>query len=201
MAAQGFRDEIVLATKYSTTSPSPGGSEVKIESNVGGNGSKTMKLALKGSLKRLGTSYVDLFCVHWWNFTVSIPELMHSLNDLVVQGKMLYLGISDTPAWVVSKANQYARDHGLRQFMVHQGMWNASMRDFERDIIPMCQDEGIGLAPYGVLYQGRSRPRRTFRNGRKARRGGISFLRVIGIKLSVLFWRGLRKERVERRRC
>ena len=67
----------------------------------------------------------------------------------------MYLGISDTPAWVVAKANQYARDHGLRQFVVYQGMWNAAMRDFERDIIPMCKDEGMALLPYGTLGQGR----------------------------------------------
>ncbi len=67
----------------------------------------------------------------------------------------MYLGVSDTPAWVVSKANQYARDHGLRQFVVYQGMWNAAVRDFEREIIPMCQDEGMGLLPWGVLGQGR----------------------------------------------
>ena len=93
--------------------------------------------------------------LHWWDYASTIPELMHGLNDLVVAGKVLYLGISDTPAWVVSKANQYARDHGLRQFVVYQGMWNAAMRDFERDIIPMCRDEGMALLPYGTLGQGR----------------------------------------------
>jgi aryl-alcohol dehydrogenase-like predicted oxidoreductase len=59
---------------------------------------------------------------------------MQSLNHLVAQGKVLYLGISDTPAWVVTKANQYARDHNLRQFSVYQGKWSAADRDFERDI-------------------------------------------------------------------
>lgn len=63
--------------------------------------------------------------------------MMQSLNDLVVAGKVHYLGISDSPAWVVSKANQYARDHGLRQFVVYQGNWSIAIRDFERDIIPM----------------------------------------------------------------
>jgi len=59
--------------------------------------------------------------LHWWDYATTIAELMHSLNDLVVSGKVLYLGISDTPAWIVAKANQYARDHGLRQFVVYQG--------------------------------------------------------------------------------
>jgi aryl-alcohol dehydrogenase-like predicted oxidoreductase len=80
---------------------------------------------------------------------------MQSLNDLVHAGKVLYLGISDSPAWVVAKANQYARDHGLRQFVVYQGLWNAGIRDFEADIIPMCKDEGMELLPYGSLGQGR----------------------------------------------
>jgi aryl-alcohol dehydrogenase-like predicted oxidoreductase len=64
---------------------------------------------------------------------------MQSLNAMVLAGKVLYLGISDTPAWVVSKANEYARQNGLRQFSVYQGRWSAEHRDFERDIIPMCK--------------------------------------------------------------
>lgn len=87
---------------------------------------------------------------------------MHNLNDLVVSGKVLYLGISDTPAWVVSKANQYARDHGLRQFVVYQGKWNAAMRDVERDIMPMCRDEGMGLIAYGTVGQGRFQTKAAF---------------------------------------
>lgn len=79
---------------------------------------------------------------------------MHALNDLVTARKVLYLGISDTPAWVVVKANCYARQHGLRQFSVYQGRWSAADRDFERDIIPMCMDEGMALAPWGVLGGG-----------------------------------------------
>ncbi|KAK5077122.1 hypothetical protein LTR64_005398 [Lithohypha guttulata] len=172
MAARGNRDELVIATKYANVSPSTvDGYEPKTKSNLGGTGTKSMKLALEGSLKRLKTDYVDLYYVHYWDFTVSIPELMHSLNDLVAQGKVLYLGISDTPAWVVSKANQYARDHGLRQFVVYQGMWNATMRDFERDIIPMCQAEGMGLAPYGVLNQGRFQTKKGFEEREKKKEG------------------------------
>lgn len=80
---------------------------------------------------------------------------MQSLNTLVQQGKVLYLGISDAPAWVVSKANEYARNHGLRSFSVYQGRWSAATRDFERDIIPMCRDEGMGLCPWGALGGGK----------------------------------------------
>lgn len=104
-----------------------------------------MHVSVKASLEKLQTDYIDLLYVHWWDFSASIPELMQSLNNLVVQGKVLYLGVSDTPAWVVSKANQYARDHGLRQFCVYQGRWSAASRDFEREIIPMCREEGVSI--------------------------------------------------------
>lgn len=80
---------------------------------------------------------------------------MQSLNTLVQQGKVLYLGISDTPAWIVTKANAYARQHGLRQFSVYQGRYSALMRDLERDIIPMCRDEGMAIHPWGVLGSGK----------------------------------------------
>lgn len=79
---------------------------------------------------------------------------MQALNALVLSGKVLYLGVSDTPAWVVSKANQYARDHGFRQFSVYQGRWSAASRDFEREILPMVRDEGMGIAPWGALGGG-----------------------------------------------
>lgn len=153
MASRKNRDEMIVATKYSSAYRKH--ETQKIQSNFGGNGTKSLRLSVDNSLKSLQTSYIDLLYLHWWDYATGIPELMHSLNDLVVAGKVLYLGISDTPAWVVAKANQYARDHGLRQFVVYQGMWNAALRDFERDIIPMCKDEGMGLLPYGTLGQGR----------------------------------------------
>ncbi|KAF2674583.1 Aldo/keto reductase [Microthyrium microscopicum] len=165
MINRGNRDEIVLATKY--TSPCETHHAKKIQANFGGNGTKSMKIALEASLARLKTTYIDLFYVHWWDYTTTISELMHSLNDLVVAGKVLYLGISDAPAWVVSKANEYARCNGLRQFVVYQGMWNCGMRDFERDIIPMCRAEGMGLCPYGVLGQGRFQTEAGFREREK----------------------------------
>ena len=130
------RDQMVLATKFSTCYRVGHDDEIII--NTVGNGTKSLHLSVEASLKKLQTSYIDLLYVHWWDYTTSIPELMQSLNTLVQQGKVLYLGISDTPAWVVSKANEYARQKGLRQFSVYQGKWSAESRDFERDIIPMC---------------------------------------------------------------
>ncbi|GME23406.1 Aldo/keto reductase [Neofusicoccum parvum] len=165
MAARKNRDQIVLATKYTSLSkPFP---DDAIASNYGGNGTKSMRLSVEASLRKLQTTYIDLFYLHWWDYSITIPELMHSLNDLVTSGKVNYLGISDTPAWIVAKANQYARDHGLRPFVVYQGMWSAAMRDFERDIIPMCRDEGMGLCPYGTLNQGRFQTEAGFKEREK----------------------------------
>lgn len=80
--------------------------------------------------------------------------MVQSLNHLVSARKVLYLDISDTPAWVVAQANSYARQHGLRPFSLYQGRWSAAERDFEREIIPMCKSEGMGLAPWGTLGGG-----------------------------------------------
>ncbi|KAJ5356019.1 hypothetical protein N7517_010628 [Penicillium concentricum] len=152
MEVRGVRDQIVLATKY--TSPYRSHNPSEIQANFVGNNAKSLKLSVDASLKKLKTDYIDLLYVHWWDFSTSIEEVMTSLNQLVLAGKVLYLGISDTPAWIVTKANQYARDHGLRPFSVYQGKWNAATRDFERDIIPMAASEGMGLAPWASLGGG-----------------------------------------------
>ncbi|THV51946.1 hypothetical protein BGAL_0094g00260 [Botrytis galanthina] len=150
---RGIRDQLVIATKF-TTCYRTGHGDKEIIINTTGNGTKSLHLSLEASLKKLRTSYIDILYVHWWDFTCSIPELMQSLNALVLSGKVLYLGVSDTPAWIVSKCNQYARDHGFRQFSVYQGRWSAENRDFERDIIDMAAAEGMGLAPWGALGGG-----------------------------------------------
>src|SRR6202011_451214 len=111
--------------------------------------------SLLDSLRKLRTDYLDILYVHWWDYTTSIEEVMHSLDIVVKSGKVFYLGISDTPAWIVSKANQYARDHALTPFVIYQGLWNVMVRDFERDIIPMCIDEGLAIVPWGAAGQGR----------------------------------------------
>ncbi|GAA6015936.1 hypothetical protein JCM10207_006812 [Rhodosporidiobolus poonsookiae] len=163
------RDHMVIATKY-TNSSFPD-ADVP-QSTFIGNGAKAMRISLDKSLERLRTSYVDVLYVHVWDFSTSIPELMLGLNDLVRAGKVLYLGISDTPAYIVAKANQYARDHGLRPFSLYQGMWSAVMRDFEREIIPMAIDEGMALCPYGALNQGRFQTREGHAARDKAEKDG-----------------------------
>ncbi|CAI9636900.1 unnamed protein product [Alternaria burnsii] len=156
MEKRDVRDEMVLATKFTgmqITEKEKEGS-ARCKSNYGGNSAKNMYTSIERSLKALRTSYADIYYVHLWDSTVSIPELMNALNDLVTSRKVLYLGISDTPAWIVVKANCYARQHGLRQFSIYQGRWSAAERSFEREIIPMALDEGMALAPWGAIGGG-----------------------------------------------
>ncbi|KAH8173353.1 aldo/keto reductase family protein [Sarocladium implicatum] len=152
MKKRGVRDQIVLATKYSINFLA--GEQPPVLANFGGNNSKNMALSVNNSLRNLQTDYIDILYVHVWEYSTSIPELMQSLNHLVAAGKVLYLGIADSPAWVVSKANEYARSHGLRQFSIYQGKWSAASRDIERDILPMCHAEGMALAAWGALGGG-----------------------------------------------
>jgi aryl-alcohol dehydrogenase-like predicted oxidoreductase len=155
MAERGNRDERVIPTKFTTYYPGAEKTKgVGIRSNFQGNHSKSLKLSLEASLRKLQTEYVDVLYLHWWDMTTSIPEAMTALHHVVAAAKVLYLGVSDTPAWIVSKANQYARDHGLTQFSVYQGLSSPGVRDFERDILPMCEAEGMALAPWGVLGRG-----------------------------------------------
>ncbi|KAJ8075313.1 putative aryl-alcohol dehydrogenase aad14 [Marasmius tenuissimus] len=116
-----------------------------------------MHVSVNASLKKLRTDYIDLLYVHWWDYDTSIEEVMDSLHNLVAQRKVLYLGISDTPAWIVSQANQYAKLTGKTPFTVYQGEWSVLKRSFERDIIPMARSFGMALAPWGVLGGGKLR--------------------------------------------
>ncbi|RAQ41790.1 sterigmatocystin biosynthesis dehydrogenase stcV [Aspergillus flavus] len=155
MKERGNRDQMVIATKYTTGFRTSHRDTEPIQSNFVGNSMKSMRVSVERSLKKLQTDYIDLLYVHWWDFTSSVEEVMHGLNNLVNSGKVLYLGVSDTPAWVVVKANDYARVHGLRPFSVYQGKWNAGFRDLEREIIPMCRDQGMAIAPWAPLGQGK----------------------------------------------
>lgn len=95
----------MLATKFTTCFPDPR-NPPRQKINYAGNSTKSLRVSVEASLKKLQTDYIDLLYVHWWDFTTSVAEVMQSLNQLVQSGKVLYLGVSDTPAWVVSKANE-----------------------------------------------------------------------------------------------
>jgi aryl-alcohol dehydrogenase-like predicted oxidoreductase len=153
MEKRGIRDQLVVATKYSSPYNTYDKS-IKIHANYTGNHAKSLHLSVEASLKKLKTSYIDLLYVHWLDHTTSVAEMMHSLNDLIRAGKVLYIGVSDTPAWVVAKANMYAEAHNLRGFSVYQGQWSAAKRDVEREILPMCRDLGLAMCPWGALGGG-----------------------------------------------
>jgi aryl-alcohol dehydrogenase-like predicted oxidoreductase len=156
MEQRGIRDQVVVSTKY-TMNPKHRQEQYKQMVNFTGNNAKSMRLSVEGSLKKLRSSYIDILYVHWWDYETSIEEVMDNLHNLVVSGKVLYLGISDTPAWIVSEANRYAKDHGKTPFAIYQGAWSVMERTFERDIIPMAREHGMALAPWNVLASGKLR--------------------------------------------
>ena len=105
------RGSIVLGTKYTLSTA------LNQHPNAAGNSRKTMIQSIEGSLRRLKTDYIDIFWLHAWDFTTPIEEVLRGLDDLVTQGKVLYLGISDTPAWIVSQANAIAQLRGWSAFV------------------------------------------------------------------------------------
>ncbi|KAJ6579614.1 Aldo/keto reductase [Mycena vulgaris] len=158
---RNIRDQLVIATKY-TTNFKARNPNIATKANYTGNNVKSMHISVEASLKKLRTTYIDILYMHWWDWDTSIEE-----------GKVLYLGVSDTPAWVVAQANQYARDHGKTPFVIYQGAWNVLERSFEREIIPMARAHGLALAPWKVLASGKfrtdaeeERRRATGENGR-----------------------------------
>ncbi|THU81634.1 arylalcohol dehydrogenase [Dendrothele bispora CBS 962.96] len=154
MESRNIRDQIVIATKYSTCFKTMD-PNIAQTTNYVGNNTKSMHVSVRHSLKKLRTDYIDILYVHWWDFDTSIEEVMDSLHNLVVSGKVLYLAVSDTPAWVVSQANQYARAYGKTPFVIYQGKWSLMDRSFEREIISMARANGMALAPWGVIGRGR----------------------------------------------
>ncbi|KAF7790635.1 hypothetical protein EIP86_001591 [Pleurotus ostreatoroseus] len=156
MEERGNRDQMVIATKF-TTNFKQRASGIPQKTHYMGNNIKSLHLSVEASLKKLRTSYIDILYLHWWDYTTSIEEVMNALHTLVLQGKVLYLGVSDTPAWVVAKANSYARYNGKTPFVIYQGAWSILDRDIEREVIPLVRSEGMALAPWNVLAGGKIR--------------------------------------------
>ncbi|KAI0163691.1 putative aryl-alcohol dehydrogenase [Pestalotiopsis sp. NC0098] len=155
MAQRGNRDSMVIATKFTTDYRSHAVGKGPQAANFSGNHRKLIHMCVRDSLKKLQTDYIDVLYMHWWDQTTSIKELMDTLHMLVEQGKVLYLGVSDTPAWIVAAANTYAVEQGKTPFSVYQGRWNVMNRAFERDIIPMARHFGMALAPWDVMGGGK----------------------------------------------
>jgi aryl-alcohol dehydrogenase-like predicted oxidoreductase len=171
---RGIRDQLVLATKYTSDYRSHADGKGKVP-NCTGNHRKSLHVSVRDSLKKLQTDYIDLLYVHWWDYTTSIKEVMDSLHFFVQQGKVLYLGASDMPAWVVSAANTYAIDNGKTPFSVYQGRWSVMQRDFERDIIPMARTFGMALVPWNVVGGGKFQTKKAIEERQKNGEGLRAF--------------------------
>ena len=141
------REKFVLATKYTL-------SMNEQDPNAGGNQRKNLIQSLDKSLKRLDTDYIDFYWVHAWDGITPIEETMRALDDVVRSGKVLYVGISDAPAWVVAKANTIAKFRGWTEFTGLQVEYSLIQRDVERDLIPMSKDFNISVAAWGALGGG-----------------------------------------------
>lgn len=144
---RGRRDSLVIATKY-TLPMRPG------DPNSGGNHRKAMVRSLEDSLKRLGTDYLDLFYLHAWDFTTPVEEIMRAFDDLVRAGKVLYLGLSDIPAWQASRMQTIADLRGWAPLVAMQVEYNLIERTVERDVVPMAAELGLGVIPWSPLASG-----------------------------------------------
>jgi aryl-alcohol dehydrogenase-like predicted oxidoreductase len=143
----GQRERIVLATKYTNAAPGT-------DPNAAGNQRKSMVQALEASLKRLKTDYIDLYWLHIWDQITPIEEVMRAFDDLVRQGKILYAGVSDMPAWVVAQANTLADLRGWTPFVGLQVEYSLIERTPERELLPMAAGLGLGVTAWSPLARG-----------------------------------------------
>ena len=141
------REHFVLATKYTLFMR-------RDDPNFSGNHRKNMVQALDASLKRLKTDYIDLYWLHAWDYTTPEEEVLRALDDMVRAGKILYVGISDTPAWIVSRMNAIAELRGWTQFVGLQIKYSLLERTVERELLPMARKLDIAVTPWGVLDGG-----------------------------------------------
>ena len=144
---KGDRERIALATKYTIPMREK-------DINAVGNSRKNMMDSVEASLKRLQTDYIDLYWVHAWDPLTPTEEVMRGLDDLVHQGKVLYVGVSDTPAWVVSRANTLADLRGWTQFVGLQIRYSLIARTVERELLPMSRALDIAVTPWGIIGSG-----------------------------------------------
>ncbi len=145
--AKSRREELVIATKYSM--PMRSG-----DPNSGGNSRKSMVRSVEDSLKRLRTDYVDLLYLHIWDGSTPVEEVLRAMDDLVRAGKVLYVGISDIPAWQVSRMQTIAELRGWAPLVALQIPYNLIERTVERDLIPMAETLGLGVVAWSPLAGG-----------------------------------------------
>jgi aryl-alcohol dehydrogenase-like predicted oxidoreductase len=143
----GRRESFVLGTKYTV-------SRDRTDPNAAGNHRKNLRASLETSLRRLRTDYVDLYWVHMWDRHTPVEETMRALDDAVQAGKVLYVGISDAPAWVVARANTLAQWRGWSPFIGLQVPYSLLQRDIERELLPMAESLGLGVTAWSPLAGG-----------------------------------------------
>lgn len=141
------RDEYVIATKFLPRN------QEELDNNI--SGQKHIENSLNQSLSNLGMDYVDLYVYHMWDYKTPMEEIMEGLGAVVKAGKARYIGISNCFAWQLAKANFYAREHGLPEFISIQGHYNLIAREEEREMAPFCYDQNIAMTPYSALASGR----------------------------------------------
>jgi aryl-alcohol dehydrogenase-like predicted oxidoreductase len=144
---RGRRDRFVVATKYSMSRDST-------DPNAAGNHRKNLRLTLERSLRRLDTDHVDLLWVHLWDRLTPIEETMRALDDVVRQGKVLYVGFSNVPAWVAAQAGTLARWRGWSPPVALQAPYNLLWRDIERELLPMAEACGLTVATWRTMAMG-----------------------------------------------
>ncbi len=143
----GDRERFVLATKYSNSAPVG-------DPNAAGNHRKNMVQSLEASLKRMQLDYIDLYWLHAWDFMTPVEEVMRAFDDLVRAGKILYAGISDTPAWIVSRADALADFRGWSRFVAIQVEYSLVERTVERELLPMAKALDLGVTAWSPLGSG-----------------------------------------------
>jgi aryl-alcohol dehydrogenase-like predicted oxidoreductase len=141
------REEVVLATKVN--------GRMRPGANGAGLSRKAIMTEIDNSLRRLQTDYVDLYQIHRFDRTTPVEETMEALNDVVKAGKALYIGASSMYAWEFSKMLYVAERHGWSSFVSMQGHYNLLYREEEREMLPLCEDQGIGVIPWSPLARGR----------------------------------------------
>jgi aryl-alcohol dehydrogenase (NADP+) len=157
------RENIILATKVN--------GQMSDDINDKGLSRKHILDSIDKSLKRLQMDYVDLYQIHRWDYETPIEETMEALNDVVRAGKARYIGASSMFAWQFSKAQHTAQDHGWTRFVSMQNHYNLVYREEEREMIPLCVDQGVGLIPWSPLARG-------FFAGNRKRGGGGETVRA-----------------------
>ena len=142
----GRRQEFVIATKgYSSMGPGP---------NDRGSSRKHLRDAVEASLHRLGTEYIDLYLLHFWDPDAPLEESLQALDEMVIEGKIRYVGCCNFTGWQLAEAVWIARTRGFSQLVVIQPEYNFARREIENDVFPFAEHHGIGVTPYQLLMGG-----------------------------------------------